>query len=86
MQNIYLACIPLSLIVFYVIANSSLTVSNKIMRYFPVSSTLDVYIWHRLVYFILVLLGCYSGVVGSIEVFLVTASLSIIIKQIRNEK
>ncbi len=85
-QNIYLACIPLSLIVFYVIANSSLTVSNKIMRYFPVSSTLDVYIWHRLVYFILVLLGCYIGFVGSIEVFLVTASLSIIIKQIRNEK
>lgn len=85
-QNIYLSCIPLSLIVFYVIANSSLTVSNKIMRYFPVSSTLDVYIWHRLVYFILVLLGCYIGVVGSIEVFLVTASLSIIIKQIRNEK
>lgn len=84
-QNIYLTCIPLSILSFYVIANSSLSVSNKVIQWFPVSSTIDVYIWHRLVYFILVLLGCYIGFIGSIEVFLVTACLSILIKRIRNE-
>lgn len=83
-QNIYLTCIPLSLIIFYGIVKLPIKIKYSFVKSLPMSTTLDIYIWHRLVYLLLVIFHCYIGQIGAIEVFVITAFLSIIIR--KNEK
>lgn len=85
-QNIYIMCIPMSVMIFYVVVNLQLAKLKTIINSLPVTSTLDIYVWHRLVYFVLIVTNCCIAKVGAIEVFLITAIFSLLIRLRKNEK
>ena len=74
----------LSVFIFILLTNYNNGEGNKylkIIKAIPVKCSMDIYLWHRLVFFLICIFGIQLGQFASVYVFIVIFSLSFVLRK-----